>query len=165
VRCVGGARAKSFAVAASFAAAAFFGGYQATVVVDSLRLEPLLSTGTVAVVLAVFAWFRRGGETIDVAVPSFFVAYAGYIAIAAGRLAHTVVGSSYAPYFGPLADLSPFRAQWPLVLASGIPFVLFLIVVVAIPVSLIPLRPKINTQAQDVLGKFIEQQNAKGRSN
>jgi len=156
------ARALSSAILVVLIVATFFVGYGVALVVDEWGLNALLASAAVAVVLAVFAWFLRDREIIEVAAPSFFVAYAGYAGVATARVGHTIanLAGPAAHFYGPLGHLGSLDMQWPLVLAAGVPFALVLTVAVALPISMIPVRRKIDTQAQDALWKFVQERNA-----
>jgi hypothetical protein len=140
---------------------ALLGGYGAGVVVDAAKLTPLLAVAVVTFVVAAFAWRRRDYDILEVAGPSFLVAYAGYAGIAVARAAHAVATAPLqALPFGPLADVGVLAELWPMILVGGIPFALVLTVVVALPISMIPVRRRTDSRAHDALWKFIEERNA-----
>jgi hypothetical protein len=145
----------------AYVAVAALSSYGAGFAVDALAVSPLVANAPVVLVLAIFAWFRRDYELVDVVVPAFIISYVGYAGIAVARVTHTLIYPLvvFHGVHGRFSELRPLNEQWLLVLAAGLPYALVLTVGVAFPVSMIPLRPKAGVR-DDTLGRFIEAQHA-----
>jgi hypothetical protein len=156
-----------FRPAVAYGAVAAVAGYGVGLGADALGVPPLVASVPVVVTLVVFAWFRRTDELVDVLVPAFFIAYAGYAGIAIARVTHSVlypaamVAVSSANVYGRAHDLRPLSEEWLLVFAAGLPYALLLTIAVAFPVSMLPVRANAVAADDDALGKFIQTRNAK----
>lgn len=116
-------------IVAVFAFAALLWGFGAAWIAGALGWNPVVAAVAAVVPVAVFGWLRRGRELIDVAAPSFAVAYAAYVGLAIVRVAQL---DGLQPSFR--IDLLDHR--WPPVLMAGVAFALILTVCIAVPASL-----------------------------
>jgi hypothetical protein len=143
---------------AAFVVLGLVGSYGAAALCAAAGLNPLIGAVGTVVVVGAFGWTRRDRDILDVALPSFCVAYAAYIGLALARVPHTTVAGYW--HRAPLAELGALSARWPLVLVGGIPFALILMVAVAVPISMIPVRRPVDPHADDRLWDFVAERNA-----
>jgi len=144
---------------AAFVVLGLICGYGVAVLCAAAGLNPVLGAAGTVVVVGAFGWTRRDRDILDVALPSFCVAYAAYIGLALARVQHIVIRPSPHAWY-PLTFLGALSAQWPLVLVGGIPFALILMVAVAVPISMIPVRRIVDPHANDRLWDFVAERNA-----
>ena len=147
-------------VVVAFVALGLICSYAAAVLGAAAGLNPLIGAAGTVVVVGAFGWTRRDRDILDVALPSFCVAYAAYVGLALARVSHTTLTNPGVYHVNQLAELGPLSARWPVVLAGGIPFALILMVGVAVPVSMIPVRRSVDPHANDRLWDFVAEHNA-----
>jgi hypothetical protein len=136
-----------------FAAGALLWGFGATWLAGAMGWNPVVAAASAAVPVAVFGWLRRGREILDVAAPSFAVAYAAYVGLAIARIAQL---DELQPNFR--IDLLDHR--WPPILMAGLAFALILTVCVAVPASLLQRRRHVETERNTRFLAFIAEHDA-----
>ncbi len=150
---------------AAFVVAALVVGYGAAAAVDGLlRIEAIFAGLAVALVVALFGWCSRGRDIVEVVATSLVVAYAGYLGLALAR-ASNLPHVSMEGWF-PVAptSIASLGLQWPVILLAGIPFALVLVILLAVPFSLIPVRRAVNSHANDALWRFVEEHVARAEA-
>jgi hypothetical protein len=145
---------------AAFVVLGLVGSYAAAALCAAAGLNPLIGAAGTVVVVGAFGWTRRDRDILDVALPSFCVAYAAYVGLALARVPHTAIQPRHFWQAIPFTYLGALSAKWPLVLVGGIPFALILMVAVAVPISMIPVRRPVDPHANDRLWDFVAERNA-----
>jgi hypothetical protein len=122
---------------------------------------PLIPVSVIALIVAAFAWRRRGCEIGPFFGQTLLVAYWGYLGFVIER-APAVATAATPPNN---IDVHALAQQWPLLLVAGVPFALVLCVFPALPVWLIPQRRTADTSSNTAFWKFVEAQNQKPHDN
>ncbi len=150
-------------VVIGFAAAALIGGYAASALSTAAGINAVVAPLALVVVMAAFGWTRRDRDVLDVFVPSFAVAYAGFLGVALARVPHTSLPhKDDAWYLGPLITAGPLSNMWPVVLVGGAIAALVLTIAFALPVSLIPVRRTHDPRANAEFFAFLDERNKRG---
>ena len=136
-----------------FAVIALPWGYGASALADAAGWNPVAGAACALVPVAVFGWLRRGREIIDVAAPSFAVAYAAYVGLAIARIAQL---DHVSVRFG--IDL--LDNHWPPVLVAGIAFALIATVFIAVPASALQRRRHVENERDTRFWAIVSEQNA-----
>ena len=148
-------------VVAGFVGLALIGGYGASVLCTAAGINAVVVPIALVVLMAAFGWTRRDRDVLDVFVPSFLVAYAGFLGVALARVPHTSLPRrNDVWYVGPLMSSGPLSDLWPLVLVGGVVIALVLTIAVAVPVSMIPVRRAAVPGANDRFLAFIAERGA-----
>ena len=145
---------------AGFAALALAGGYGASVLGTAAGINAVVVPISLVVLMGAFGWTRRDRDVLDVFVPSFLVAYAGFLGVALARVPHTSLPRRNDWFVGPLMSSGPLSDFWPLVLVGGVVIALVLTIAVAVPVSMIPVRRAAVPGANDGFLAFIAERGA-----
>ena len=156
-------RHKDAIVIAGWVATTLVLSYVATLLSGMARANPVLVFVGCAVLVGAFGWTRRDRDVLEVAFPSFFVAYAAYLGIVIARVPTTVMmkASPSAWQLGPLVPVGALAERWPLVLLAGLPVALVLTVTIAVPISMIPKRRKLDPHAHDRFWAVVAERNAR----
>lgn len=154
------ADAPSWAIVVAVAGGAMASSFGAAVLCVAHGWNDLFAWVIPVVAVGAVAWVRRGGDILDVTLPSFVVAYAVYVGVALERIPQRVPLEHANLYFRPLEKLTLEPRHWPVVLVAGILVAFLLVVVVALPVAQIPVRRRADPHAHDRLWEFVAQQNA-----
>jgi hypothetical protein len=128
-------------------------GIGASLLVDALGWSPLVASVSTVVVVAAFGWTRRGRDILDVVLPAFAVSYAAYIGLA-------LVRASHSDLFATHWRIVPVRSHVPEILLGGVAIALILTICVAIPISMIPGRTRIEGRSHERFWTFVREQNA-----
>jgi hypothetical protein len=126
-------------------------GFGAAVLTHAAGWSPVVAFVFTLVPIAGFGWLSRGREVVEVVLPAYAIAYAGYIGLALARVAQPNTLASR--WHIVLAD------QWPLVIVGGIPVALTLAVVVALPFAVIGVRTPRATETDPAFWRFVESRN------
>ena len=139
-----------------FCGIALLWGFASATFAESVGWDPIIAPASTALVVAVFGWLRRGREILDIAAPSFAVAYFGYVGLAIVRLAQfDAVPASI--------RIDPLDHRWPPVLLAGIAFALIFTVCIAVPASALVRRPHVGNERDERFWKIVREQNAASR--
>ncbi len=136
-----------------FALAALPWGFGAAWIADAMGWNPVVAAAAAVVPVAVFGWLRRGRELLDVAAPSFAVAYAAYVGLAIARIAQF-------DELRPSLRIDLLDQRWPPILLGGVAFALILTVFVAVPASLLQRHQHVETERNARFLAFIAERDA-----
>jgi hypothetical protein len=145
-----------------FIALALVWGYAASVVGEAAHLSPAVAPASMVLIAAAFGWTRRDGDILDVVRPGFAVSFAAFAGLALARSHWTAPKPApAASSLGPLVQNAAVGEQWPLVILAGLLFAVGLTILIALPVSLIPVRRKSDPHAHDALWQVVAERNAR----
>jgi hypothetical protein len=149
--------------ACAFVVAALVAGWGAgRIVDDSLQWNALAGVVPIAVLVALFGWWRRDRDVVDVFAGGWLVAYAGFLGLAAARVPRLPSVGMQGWGLDSVLRPSQLGDQWPVVLLGGVAFALIATVAVALPASALPRRHPRDAnpparEANDALWRFVEQ--------
>ena len=137
-------------VVVGYAGLALLWGFGAAWIADVVGWNPVVAAASAVVPVGVFGWLRRGREVLEVAAPSFAVAYAAYVGLAIVRVAQF-------DELQPQLRIDLLDHRWPPILAAGLAFALILTVCVALPASLLQRSRHVATERDARFLAFIDE--------
>jgi hypothetical protein len=140
-----------------FVAVAFLWGFSAARLVDALGWNPLVASLSITLIVGAFGWMRRGRDILDVLAPGFALSYAAYIGLALVRASHDDL-------FATHWKIVPVRSHVPEILLGGVALALMMTICVAIPLSMISVRPREAKTDRERFWRFVREQNDRNSS-
>lgn len=129
-------------VVVAFVLLALAWGFGSSYIGGVAGLNPLIAPITSACVLAAFGWVSRGQDAPAVFGRGFVIAYAAFIGLALDRATQeTLIVTGF--------RISALNTLWPVTLLGGVTFALILSVAIAVPISQIPRKRRVDAEHND----------------